>query len=160
MIWMILILIVVFTSILHIFLSKKPKNIENVLEAIILYWLVIYIGIGGLFGFFGHVFMADKIALSIGWQPGSPFQYEVGIANLAFAVMGLLCLFFKDNFWLATAIGQSVFVFGAAYGHIYDAVVHKNFAINNVGPVLFLNDLLFPIVLLALVFAYKRLKGF
>ncbi len=48
----------------------------------------------------------------------NPFQQEVAYANLAFAVLGLLCLFFRGNFWFATIIGASVWYLGNAYGHI------------------------------------------
>ena len=57
------------------------------------------------------------VAASIGWPAGNPFQYEVAVANLAFGVLGLLCLRFRDGFWTATAIGWSVFMLGAAAVH-------------------------------------------
>ncbi len=44
------------------------------------------------------------VAASIGWPAGSPFQFEVGIANLSFGILGILCLKFMDNFWTATVI--------------------------------------------------------
>jgi hypothetical protein len=49
-----------------------------------------------------HAFLAAKVALSIGWAPGSPFQSEVALANLAFGLPGVLCIRFKDGFWLTT----------------------------------------------------------
>ena len=34
----------------------------------------------------GHIIMADRVAKSIGWTTGSPFQKEVAFANLSIAV--------------------------------------------------------------------------
>lgn len=31
-----------------------------------------------------HIFAGDSIASYIGWERGSPFQYEVGVAGIAF----------------------------------------------------------------------------
>src|SRR6476659_8155319 len=33
---------------------------------------------------------ADDVARSIGWPPGSPFQWEVGVADLGWGVLGVL----------------------------------------------------------------------
>ena len=41
----------------------------------------------GLWAFIGHVFFAEQAAASIGWA-NTPFQYEVGVANLG---LGLAC---------------------------------------------------------------------
>jgi len=60
------------------------------------------VGVSSIWAFMGHVFDANAVATVIGWPPDSPFQYEVGIANLAFGVLGLLCLKIRENFWVAT----------------------------------------------------------
>ncbi|HTY13945.1 MAG TPA: DUF6790 family protein [Candidatus Omnitrophota bacterium] len=146
-------------ALLNIIFTKKPRTAKNVLEIVLYYWLVVMVGVGGMLAFCGHAFMADKVAVSIGWQPGSPFQFEVAVANLAFGVLGILCIWLRGNFWVAAAIGQSVFAFGAAYGHIRDAMLKGNFAINNVGPVLVLGDVILPATLLVLIFIYGRMKA-
>ncbi len=64
---------------------------------VLLYLLVIFARVGGLIGFLGHTFKAQEIALKIGWQP-SPFQFEVAVANLAFGVLGILCLWQPGGF--------------------------------------------------------------
>ena len=40
------------------------------------------VGVTGIYTFVGHVFFAESTAAHIGWQT-SPFQYEVGIADLS-----------------------------------------------------------------------------
>jgi hypothetical protein len=44
--------------------------------------LVYLIGVAGIIGASGHLLKADDVARSIGWPPGSPFQWEVGVADL------------------------------------------------------------------------------
>ncbi len=54
-------------------LIKKKRGAADVLETITLWAIVVNVGLGGLFAFTGHAFMADQVAARIGWQPGSPF---------------------------------------------------------------------------------------
>jgi len=154
------ILLIVVPVLIHLLLTKKTRNTENIIEIILFWWICVSMSVSGFIAFYGHIFMADKIAASIGWPTGNPFQAEVAVANLAFAILAFLSFWFRENFWVATAVGQSSFLLGAAVIHINEAISKGNFAINNVGPILFIYDLLLPIILLALVFAYKKIKGF
>lgn len=120
-----------------------------VVETLLLSFLVVTVGLQGVWGFLGHYFKADEIADYIGWPAGNPFQTEVAFANLAFAVLGLLCIPFRSGFWLATAFGVSVFLLGAASVHVREMREHDNFNLGNAGSI-FLTDVLTPIALLAL----------
>ena len=57
-------------------------------------------GIAGFWSIFGgfvkHTFFADEVAASIGWAAGSPFQLEVGFANLAIGVLGAATFWRRD----------------------------------------------------------------
>ncbi len=92
--------------------------------------------------------MADEIARKIGWQPGSPFQFEVGLGDLSWGVCGVLCIWLRQGFWTATGIGSSVFLLGCAFGHIRQMIQEGNMAIYNAGPVLWIGDLGVPITIL------------
>ena len=92
----------------HLFRDKNPRTARRVAEVLLLWLLVINVGVGGVFGFIGHTVFADRAAASIGWPAGNPFQTEVAIANLAIGVLGILCYWFRDQFWLATVIGNAV----------------------------------------------------
>jgi hypothetical protein len=116
--------------------------------------LVFLVGVPGIIGFSGHVFNADQVAESIGWPKGNPFQYEVGIANLSYGVLGIACSWIHGDFWTATVIGYSVFLWGAAAGHVRQMVKEKNFAPGNAGLVFYM-DILVPAALYALLFTYK-----
>ena len=86
---------------------------------LLLYALVLDVGVIGLpLGFVPHVFFPDQTARSIGWAPGSPFQFEVGVHDGAWGVLGFLCIWIHGAFWLATGLGWSLFMLGATYGHI------------------------------------------
>ena len=103
---------------IHLFRDKRPRTASHVAEVLLLWLLVINVGIGGVFGFIGHAVFADRAAESIGWPTGNPFQFEVAVANLAVGVLGILCYWFRDQFWLATVIGNVVWQLGDAVGHI------------------------------------------
>lgn len=87
------------------------------------------------------------------------FQSEVAVTNLVFAVLGLLTIWFRGNFWLATAIGYAVFMMGAGAVHIYQLIVAGNRAPLNAGTAILALDLVVPAILLVLVVAYCRLTG-
>lgn len=123
-------------------------------ETFLLYFLVIDTGLASLFSFIGHAFRSEKVAKYIGWSTGSPFQWEVAVSNLSYGVLGVLCFWLRGDFWLATIIAVSVFLLGAAYGHIRDIIVNRNFAPGNAGPALY-SDILKPAVLIALYVAYR-----
>ena len=116
--------------------------------------LVFLVGVPGIVGASGHIFAADQVAESIGWPKGSPFQYEVGVANLSFGILGIMCSWVTGDFWTATVVGFSVFLWGAAIGHIREMVTAKNFNPGNAG-VVFYMDLLIPAFLYVLLFTYK-----
>lgn len=140
---------------LHLWLGKRPVTGAKLSEVLLLYLLVIFAGAGGLLGFLGHTFLAREIALKIGWQP-SPFQFEVALANLAFGVLGVLCLWQRQGFWTATGIGYATFLLGCGYGHLREMIVQHNYAPYNVGPVLWLNDLAIPLAILVLLMIRHR----
>ena len=140
----------------HLALTKKTRNSHTVIEIFALYALVVFVGLTGIVGAIVHLFFAAQVAASIGWLPGSGFQSEVAMANLAFGILGFLCIKFRKTFWLATVIGSCVFLLGAAGVHIHDIVVNHDMAQNNAGAVLFLGDIVFPILTFILVVIYLR----
>ena len=115
-----------------------------------LYFFTFAIGLCGLVGFVGHTMRASLVAASIGWPAGNPFQHEVAVANLAFGILGLLCLRYRGGFWTATAIGWSVFMLGAAGVHIYQIHIGQPYAPDNAGAILYY-DILAPAILFALL---------
>lgn len=101
----------------------------------------------------GHVFMGPAVAKSIGWPPGSPFQFEVGMANLGIGALGIVCVWRRD-FWLPTIVMAAVFLWGAAYIHIDQIIRFRNFAPDNAGIELYA-DIIGPAILIGLYTAYR-----
>nr|NQU89818.1 hypothetical protein [Bacteroidota bacterium] len=100
-----------------------------------------------------HIFFGAKIAAYIGWPKGSPFQFEVGLADLGMGVLGIMCGYFDGSFWLATIVISSVFLWGCVVGHLRDMIKNKNFNPGSAGFV-FWWGLLMPIALIVLYMRY------
>ncbi len=139
----------------HLFAARKNLDRTRAVEIILLYMLVFGVGVAGLFAASGHIFAADAVASKIGWPAGSPFQFEVGAGDLAWGVLGIMCIWFRRDFWLATGLGWSLFLLGAAFGHARETVLRGNFASYNFGMIL--PDLLLPLLLLGLLLLHRGL---
>ncbi len=157
MVMLIFLFLAIITSIATIFI-KKQKNKETILITIISCLFLFNVWFWGILSFFAHTFMADKTAIGIGWPIWNPFQYEVAVTNLAFWILGIFCLWFRWNFWLATVIGYAVFLFWAAIIHIRDILLRDNMAEYNSWIILYVGDILLPLILLILVIFYLNLN--
>jgi hypothetical protein len=151
--WIVLAIGLIFPTV-HVLLFSKDRSLSNVARTYLAYLLPLSVGVGGLLAFMGHTMRAEEVAKSIGWPAGNPFQFEVAMTNLAFGVLGLLCLKFRDHFWTATIVGYGIFLEGAGCVHIHEIVKAGNWSINNAGPIL-VADILFPLFLLALLILAK-----
>jgi hypothetical protein len=131
---------------------RGPRPIARgfVIDRLLRYLFVFPLGLQGQWAFVGHVFFAEAVAESIGWAT-SPFQYEVGVANLGLGLASLYAAFRGLEARLAVAIAAACFLIGAGIGHIRDIVEAGNFAPGNAGPIM-VTDFLTPIVVLVLLF--------
>jgi len=119
--------------------------------------LLLSLGLQGVYTFIMHVFFPDASAAEIGWAD-SPFQYEVGIADLTVGVLGIIAFWGNFSFRAAAAIAGIVWYGGDAIGHVRQMIVAGNFAPGNAGP-WFWTDVLVPVVLLVcMVVIWKRRK--
>ena len=149
----------VVLPVLHLFVSKVPRTKLRVIHILLLYALVLDVGVIGLpLGFIPHVFFANETARAIGWPTGSPFQFEVGMHDGAWGVLGFLCIWIGGTFWLATGLGWSLFMLGATYGHIRQTVLERNYAPYNF--LMIFSDGFIAIWLLVLLWLYWRAGGF
>jgi hypothetical protein len=144
-------------SVINLFVERKRLTRERTLEIILLWFLVIAVGIAGMIGFIMHYFFADEMARGIGFPIGNPFQREVAFANLAFGILGILSIKYRGGFWLATIISSSVFLLGAAYGHVLE-MSSGNYAANNAGMVLY-TDIALPIILIGVWIALQMTQN-
>ncbi len=159
MIWLVCLALAAIFSIVNIVLSKKPRTAANIVEIVLLYLFVFQVGVMCLLGYINHVFNGAEISRLLGWPAGSPFQYEVGMMNLGLAVLGILCIWFRKDFWLATAITASVTMAGCGVGHVREIIFNNNWSPYNAGPGIWIQTVFLPIALLTLVYFYRKLKS-
>jgi len=139
----------------HLAFSRRRRSSGMAVAATyLLYLLVIYVGLMGLLTAYAHVFRPVQTSASIGWST-SPYEYEVGMADLTVGVLGVLCAWFRGNFWLATAIANAVWLLGDAVGHVRQVVENNNHAVNNSGLFLY-SEFVAPVAILALTLYVRR----
>lgn len=140
-------------GIVMLFLHTGPRDIHSISQIFLLGHLTVTVGLMGLLGAFGHLFMSDKVAKQIGWQTGSMFQIELGYCCLGMGLMGIFSFWFRDNFWLATILFTSSFLLGAALVHIKEMKLTNNFSPGN--SISTIPDILIPATLIILWFISK-----
>lgn len=153
-----MLIVALLAIIIHVAFMKQ-RSAKKIVEVTLLYLLVISIGAGALLAGFMHVFNGPATAKMIGWAPGSPFQYEVGVADMAFGLICVLCIFFRGSFWLAAIIANSFFLLGCMVGHVRSLAESGNLAAYNIGPNIIIVDLILPVVLIGLYLVYRKLES-
>jgi hypothetical protein len=138
----------------HLFLDKSARSRERTLEVYVLYLFAVGVAGSGIGGFFGHFFLSDAVAESIGWPSGNPFQLEVGFANLALGILGIVAMGRRDGFREATVIAVTVFGVGATVVHSRDIIETGNLARGNT--VQNVANLLKPALLIGFLAASRR----
>ncbi len=135
---------------IHHHRDKQPRSAARTFEIFLIWWMVVSVGVAAIFGAMFHFFDGPKTAKEIGFTNGDGgFQTEVGFADLAVGVLGVLCARFRDGFLLAAVLAVSICYLGDAYGHIHQAAIHDNHDPDNTGLVLWA-DIIVPLVAVAL----------
>ena len=158
MVNVVMVLLSVIVPCVHLRIAKGPWTRRNVLRVFLIYAFVFDVGRWGfLFGFIPHVFFADKAADLIGWPKDSGPQFEVGLHDGGWGILGFLCVFFGGGFWLATTIGWSFFMFGAAWGTFATSssrtIAHPTTSCHA------FTDAFIPVYLIGLLYAYWLTEG-
>lgn len=136
--------------------KPAPRTAEQLIEALFSYFLLFSIGLSFFYNFVMHVFFGEMAARFIGWA-NSPFQTEVGFASLGFAVVGFLAFRGDRGLRTAAVVGPSLFLLGAAGGHIYQMIAAHNFAPGNAG-IIFWTDILVPAAGFGLLYLDARMR--
>ena len=130
--------------------GPRPVARAFVIDRLLRYLLVFPLGLLGLWAFVGHVFFPAQSAASIGWAD-SPFQFEVGVANLGIGLASIYAAFRGFEARLAASLAGAAFSMGAGVIHVTDIVTAGNYAPGNAGPIL-ITDFLTPIAVLVLLY--------
>ena len=140
-------LILMFIAVLINFLIDKSlkKNISLSIY-FMRYGFLFMLGLTSLWASIFHVFLSSLTSKSIGWKPNG-FQTEIGFVNFGLFVLGVISSLDKTSsgFKLATIIMTSIFLLLAAGNHIKDAIVNKNYALNNIGTIM-IHDIGTPLI--------------
>jgi hypothetical protein len=114
----------------HILWALVTGATENWPRDLVAYGVFYLIGWAGIGGGISHAVFGRTTSASIGWKP-SPFETEIGFANLGFGVAGVLAPMYGPEYWWAVIIANSVFRVLAGGLHVREMVRAKNYAINN-----------------------------
>jgi hypothetical protein len=135
-------------------IAAARRGHASAAERFLSWILLLPIGITGLWAGAFHVFFPGTAAALIGWEV-SPFQFEVGMADLAIGLTACIS-FWRDLSFKAAAISAaSVFLLGDAVGHVRQMLIAGNFAPGNAG-VPFYMDIICPLLAIALLLVANR----
>ncbi|MEO6914050.1 MAG: DUF6790 family protein [Candidatus Baltobacteraceae bacterium] len=150
-IFFVIALIVAFTKVQRARKGHKLVSVPYIFWGETLFYTV---GLGFLWSGIFHAFFQHIAAPSIGWQP-SPFEWELGWAEIGIALIALLSLARGFEFRLATTLVFGVFSLAAAFQHIHQIVCCRNLAPGNSGPILWFGDIFLPILFFILALASR-----
>jgi hypothetical protein len=157
-IYVVYVLVALVGAGIHIWRRPDARGGGAAVEIVLLWWIVVTLGVAGIVGGLFHLLDGPDIAREIGFTRGDGgFQTEVGFGDLALGVAAVLCIRFRDSYWLAILVVAAISLWGDAYGHIHQAIVNDNHDPDNTGPVLYA-DILVPLVGLLLFAARERLR--
>ena len=122
-------------------------------------WLLLLsVGVETLWAGLFHVFAPQVAAASIGWQV-SPFQFEVGVADIAIGLVAIIA-FWRSLAFKSAVVGYiTLFYAGVAIGHVQQAILAQNFAPNNFGVLLVLTIVKAVILPLLLARVWREERG-
>jgi putative SOS response-associated peptidase YedK len=155
-IWFVLSNLPGFLLILALIIAAIRRDRRTTAERFLSWILLLPIGVTGIWAAIFHIFLPQVAAADIGWQV-SPFQYEVGVADLAFGVAACVAFWASLSYKAAAVLVSSIALLGDAVGHIRQMLVAGNFAPGNAG-VVFWTDIIVPVLAIVLLAAAWRTR--
>lgn len=113
------------------------------------WWFYGAMGVGGVAVFLSYLLAPGYMAGLLAFGVSVPFEHEVGVANLGFAVGSVLAVRRSAEARVVVAWAYGVFLWGATIGHVYESLAHGDAAPGNTGGILVYNVAL-PVVALVL----------
>lgn len=115
--------------------ASLTRGFNSVPERYLAWILLLAVGVGGIWAAAFHIFFPSIASAQIGWR-SSPFEFEIGVADLALGVTAVIAFWRSLSFQSAVAAYAIVFYIGVTFGHLYDAFATANFSPDNFGPLL------------------------
>lgn len=110
--------------------------------------LLLSVGLQGIWAGIAHIFQPQTAAAYIGWQT-SPFQYEIGIADLSLGIVAVASFWRSRDFKAAVVLFTCLLYAGVAVGHVRQVIETGDHAPGNFGMLLVLTVVV-PVALVAL----------
>jgi hypothetical protein len=147
----------VFLFIAALALAAARTSGAPIADRLLAWILLLPIGVTGLWAAVFHLVFSQMAAADIGWEV-SPFQFEVGVADLAIGATACLSFWRSLDFKAAAVMASSIFLIGDAIGHVKQMIVAGNFAPGNAG-VPFFSDIAFPLLAIVLLMIVRRSRA-
>lgn len=119
--------------------------------------LLLAVGVNGVWAGIFHVFFPGIASAQIGWQP-SPFETEIGIADISMGIVAMVSFWRSFAFKSAIALYAILFYAGVAIGHFVQAFANNDFSPDNFGMLLILT-IAQAVALVFLLWAARRNIG-
>jgi hypothetical protein len=146
-----------FLFVAALVLAGLSRSKEPLADRLLAWVLLLPLGVAGLWGALFHLFFPEVAAADIGWQV-SPFQFEVGMADLAIGVTACLSFWRGLEFKTAAVIVNAIALIGDAIGHVWQMAVAGNYTSGNAG-VPFYSDIIFPSLAIILLIIVRRSRA-
>ena len=147
----------VFLFIAALALAATVRTGAPAADRFLAWILLLPVGVTGLWAALFHLFFPGISAAYIGWQV-SPFQFEVGMADLAIGATACLGFWRNLDFKAAAVMVSSIFFLGDAVGHVKQMMVAGDFAPGNAG-VPFYSDVALPVLMIVLLIIARRSRA-
>lgn len=121
--------------VLAIIFASVTRGFGNAPQRYLAWLLLLAVGVAGIWAAIFHIFFPSVASAQIGWA-SSPFEFEVGISDLALGITAVIAFWRSPSFQSAVATYAIVFYVGVAIGHVHDAVSNQNFSPDNFGALL------------------------
>jgi hypothetical protein len=144
----------VFLFVAALLFAAVSRSGAPMADRLLAWILLLPIGVTGLWAAAFHLFFPQIAASDIGWEV-SPFQFEVGLADLAIGATACVSFWRSLDFKAAAIMASSIFLLGDAVGHVKQMIVAGNFAPGNAG-VPFYSDIAFPVLAIILLIIVRR----
>jgi hypothetical protein len=137
--------------------ASVTRTPANAAERTLAWILLLAVGGSGLWAGFFHVAFPAVSARMIGWEP-SPFQFEVGMADLAIGATAVVSFWRGLGFKAAVVVVNAIFLLGDAVGHVRQMAEQGNFAPGNAGTPFFA-DIILPVLTFVLLAIAQRAQA-
>jgi hypothetical protein len=143
---------------IHLALSPRRRSSgAAIASTYLVYLFFFYVGLMGLLTAYAHVFRPVETSASIGWLT-SPYEYEVGMADLTVGVLGALCLKYSWRLLVGDGNCKRSLVAGRR-GRAYSADDAEQQSRLHQPGIFLVTEIIMPLVILFLTLHYRRREG-